>query len=118
MAMLRGAAPVVWEQLPERRAGATGYAVLAPDDDPRRDYRCVVDASGDAGIIDRVVARLARGGELVLAGFYTERLAFAFPAAFQRELRLRIAAEWQPADLAATRELVIQRRLSLDGLIT
>lgn len=118
IAMLRGEAPVVWENLPDRRAGATGYTVLDPEQDSRRDYRCVIDASGDAGIIDRIVPRLVRGGELVLAGFYSERLAFAYPAAFQRELRLRIAAEWQPADLVATRELVVQRQLSLDGLIT
>lgn len=118
IALLRGATPVVWEQLPDRRDGAAGYAVVDPAEDTRRDYRCVVDASGDAAIIDRIVPRLARGGELVLAGFYSERLAFAYPAAFQRELRLRIAAEWQPADLAATRDLVVQRRLSLAGLIT
>jgi bacteriochlorophyllide a dehydrogenase len=30
----------------------------------------------------------------VLAGFYTEPLAFAFPPAFMKEARLRVAAEW------------------------
>jgi bacteriochlorophyllide a dehydrogenase len=35
-----------------------------------------------------------------------------------REARIRIAAEWTPADLAATLELVADGRLSLDDLIT
>mgnify|MGYP000986779322 CR=1 FL=1 len=34
------------------------------------------------------------------------------------ELRLRIAAEWQPADLEATRRLIDAGHLSLEGLIT
>ena len=36
----------------------------------------------------------------------------------QHELRLRVAAEWQPADLDATRRLLDEGRLSLAGLIT
>ena len=35
-----------------------------------------------------------------------------------REARLRIAAEWQPADLRAVAALVDAGHLSLDGLIT
>jgi 3-hydroxyethyl bacteriochlorophyllide a dehydrogenase len=35
-----------------------------------------------------------------------------------REARIRVAAEWQPADLAATNALIESGRLSLDGLIT
>jgi 3-hydroxyethyl bacteriochlorophyllide a dehydrogenase len=31
---------------------------------------------------------------------------------------LRIAAQWQPSDLVAVRDLVATGRLSLDGLIT
>jgi 3-hydroxyethyl bacteriochlorophyllide a dehydrogenase len=118
LAVLRGGAPVVWEQTPARTAGAAGYEVRDPAQDPRRDYRCVVDASGDPAIIDRVVPHMARGGELVLAGFYSGRLAFSYPPAFQRELRLRVAAEWEPTDLAATSELVARGELSLAGLIT
>ena len=48
--------------------------------------------SGDAAILDTLVARLAPGGEIVLAGFYAEPLAFAFPPAFMREARIRVAA--------------------------
>ena len=110
--------PVVWESNPGRHDGAAGYSVIHPDEDTRRDYRCVVDASGDPQVIDRLVPRMLRGGELVLAGFYTERLSFAFPAAFQRELRLRIAAEFLPQDLAAVHACIAEGRLSLAGLIT
>ena len=54
----------------------------------------------------------------VLGGFYAAPIRFAFPPAFMREARLRIAAEWQPDDLAAARVLVDRGLVSLDGLIT
>ena len=92
--------------------------MLHPDQDERRDYRCIYDATGDSAILDTLISRLARGGELVLAGFYPAPLSFAFPPAFMREARLRIAAEWTQDDLTATRDLVDQGALSLDGLIT
>jgi 3-hydroxyethyl bacteriochlorophyllide a dehydrogenase len=112
-----GVEPVVWETNPERMGGAQGYAVTSPDQDPRRDYRCICDASGDPDVLDSLITRLARGGEIVLAGFY-DRLSFAFPPAFMREARLRVAAEFRPADLDAVRRLIEDGRLSLDGLIT
>lgn len=113
-----GTPPVVWETDAQRRLGATGYEVLYPDDDSRRDYTRVFDASGDASILDSLVARLAPGGEIVLAGFYEARVSFAFAPAFMREARLRIAAEWRAEDLAAVTALVADGRLSLDGLVT
>ena len=113
-----GPAPTVWEVDATRRSGAQGYTVVSPDDDTRRDYRCIYDASGAEGLLDTLIARLARGGEVVLAGFYTKPLQFTFPPAFMREARLRIAAEWTPEDLTATRSLIEQGALSLAGLIT
>jgi 3-hydroxyethyl bacteriochlorophyllide a dehydrogenase len=111
-------APTVWELDARRSGGAQGYAVVRPDDDPRRDYRAIYDVSGDATILDRLVARLAPGGEVVLAGFYTQPLAFAFAPAFMRETTFRCAAEWKKPDLLAVRWLVETGHLSLDGLIT
>lgn len=118
IAMLKGASPVVWERDAARRAGAEGYEVVDPDSDPRRDYRSIYDVSGDSGIIDLLVQRMAPGGEIVLAGFYSDRIGFSFPPAFMREARIRIAAEWQERDLRATRELIADGRLSLAGLVT
>ena len=112
------AAPRVWELNAARQSGATGYEVVHPDDDPRRDYRAIYDVSGDASILDSLIARLAPGGEVVLAGFYSERLSFAFAPAFMREARVRAAAEWQKADLLAVKQLVEDGRVSLEGLIT
>jgi 3-hydroxyethyl bacteriochlorophyllide a dehydrogenase len=112
------AAPTVWERDPVRAGGAAGYAVTSPDLDPRRDYRAVYDVSGDVGLLDTLIARLAPGGEVVLAGFYAEPVSFAFPPAFMREARLRIAAEWREPDLHAVSAMVADGRLSLDGLIT
>ena len=112
-----GAPPTVWETQQARRAGASGYEAISPDADPRRDYRVIFDVSGDPGILDSLIPRLARGGEIVLAGFY-DQLSFAFPPAFMRETRFRVAAQWAPEDLVETSRLVETGRLSLDGLIT
>lgn len=113
-----GAPPVVWERNPDRATGASGYMVLDPGMDPRRDYRCICDVSGDAALLDTLIARLAPGGEIVLAGFYSESLAFSFPPAFMREARIRVAAQWIDSDLVAVRRLAERGALALDGLIT
>ncbi len=96
---------------------ARGYTVIDPQADERRDYRTIVDASGAADALDLLIPRLAKGGEIVLAGFY-DRLSFAFPPAFMREARIRIAAEFTPADIAATIALIAEGKLKLDGLIS
>lgn len=111
-------APVVWEARADRRDGAQGCACIAPEDDDRFDYAAICDVSGDAGVLDTLMPRLARGGEITLAGFYAAPLSFAFPPAFLKEARFRVAAEWAPADLTAVTALVAQGRLSLSGLIT
>jgi len=118
LSVLAGGTPTVWERNPARAEGAEGYQVLDPAQDSRRDYRAIYDVSGDAGLLDTLVAHLAPGGEIVLAGFYSQRLSFSFPPAFMREARLRIVAQWQPADLAAVAALAGAGTLSLDGLIT
>jgi 3-hydroxyethyl bacteriochlorophyllide a dehydrogenase len=109
---------VVWERNADRAAGALGYRVIDPDTDKRYDYRAIYDVSGDSGLLDTLIGRLAPGGEIVLAGFYSDRLGFSFPPAFMREARLRIAAQWQDADLIDVRDLAQDGLLSLDGLIT
>lgn len=111
-------APTVWEIDPARTSGADGYEVIHPDTDTRRDYRSIYDASGNGGLLNDLVGRIAKGGEIVLAGFYTQPLQFAFPPAFMKEARFRVAAEWARDDLAATRTLVENGALSLGGLIT
>ncbi len=111
-------APAVWEVNPQRRAGAFGYDVIDPAADERRDYHAIYDASGAGALLDSLIGRLAKGGEIVLAGFYEEPLSFRFAPAFMREARLRIAAEWKPEDLRATQSLLRSELLSLDDLIT
>ncbi|ACI99482.1 chlorophyll synthesis pathway protein BchC [Rhodospirillum centenum] len=118
LAVEAGGAPVVWETNPTRRGGAEGYAVVDPATDERRDYQAIYDVSGDSKLLDTLVGRLARGGEIVLAGFYSEPLSFTFPPAFMREARFRVAAEWRDPDLVAVKDLIDSGRLSLDGLIT
>lgn len=111
-------APTVWEVNADRRSGAEGYQVVSPEDDTRRDYRAIYDASGNGALLNELVTRIRKGGEIVLAGFYTDPLSFAFPPAFMKEARFRIAAEWARDDLIATRSLVESGALSLSGLIT
>jgi 3-hydroxyethyl bacteriochlorophyllide a dehydrogenase len=113
-----GPPPVVWETDATRRDDSQGYVVLDPSQDFRRDYTCVCDVSGSSDIVDLLIERLAPRGELILAGFYERPLSIAFPPAFMREARLRVAAQWQPTDLAAVSRLVDEGRLSLAGLLT
>ena len=112
------AAPTVWEANPDRCHDARGYNVCAADQDPRRDYRSIYDASGDASGLDTLIGRLSKGGEITLAGFYNERLSFNFAPAFQAEARLRIAAEWGPDDLTSVRALIETDALDLAGLVS
>ena len=117
LAVLAGGSPVVWETNPSRRDGAQGYQVVDPAEDAAAGYRRIVDVSGAADILDTLVSRLGKGGEIILAGFY-DRLSFAFPAAFMKEVRFRIAAEFAPEDLARVAELSATGALSLEGLVT
>lgn len=118
LAVIAGHHPVVWETNPQRRDGAQGYTVIDPAQDSRRDYKHICDVSGDPKILDLLISRLSAGGEIALAGFYEEPVSFAFPPAFMREARMRIAAQWQPTDLEAVKHLAESGQLSLDGLIT
>jgi 3-hydroxyethyl bacteriochlorophyllide a dehydrogenase len=111
-------APTVWERNERRREGATGYTVMDRVDDGHRRYRSIYDVSGDSRILDSLLGHLAPGGEVVLAGFYTEPMQFDFTAAFMREARIRVAAEWKEPDLKAVLALIAKGALSLDGLIT
>jgi 3-hydroxyethyl bacteriochlorophyllide a dehydrogenase len=111
-------APTVWELDPTRRAGVDGYKVVHPRADDRHDYTSIYDASGSATILPDLIGRIQKGGEIVLAGFYTDPISFAFPPAFMKEARLRVSAEWTGDDLTATRALVESGALSLGGLIT
>lgn len=113
-----GEPPTVWERDAGRAHGAQGYRVVDPNDDARRDYKAIYDVSGDSKLLDTLIGRLAPKGEIVLAGFYSEPLGFAFPPAFMREISIRVAAEWREPDLVAVKSLIEQGRLSLDGLIT
>jgi 3-hydroxyethyl bacteriochlorophyllide a dehydrogenase len=112
------AAPVVWETQAIRQTGAMGYEVIHPDQDTRKNYRCICDVSGDAAILNHVIAKMAAGGEVVLAGFYKQDLAFAYAPAFMREATIRVAAQWKKHDLDAVVAMFHNGSLALEGLIT
>lgn len=118
LAVIEGGNPVVWEVNPQRMDGAQGYAVIDPATDARKDYRAICDVSGDPALLDTLIGRLGRGGEIVLAGFYDKPLSFNFPPAFMREARLRVAAEFKDPDLAKVKAYAESGQLDLGGLIT
>ena len=111
-------APVVWETQAVRQTGALGYGVIHPDEDARKDYRCICDVSGDSGILNRVIPKMAAGGEVVLAGFYKQDLSFSYAMAFMREASIRVAAQWRKHDLDAVVAMFHDGSLPLEGLIT
>ncbi len=111
-------APTVWDINRARHKGTSGYNVIHPDDDDRHDYHHIYDVSGNTQALGSFINRLAKRGELVLAGFYDAPISFAFPPAFQREAKLRVAAEWQPEDLVMINSMVERGALNLSGLIT
>lgn len=113
-----GPPPTVWELDPARRVGSFDYKVINPETDRSQGYDTIFDVSGDPQILNRLIGKLNRGGEIVLAGFYAEQLSFAFPPAFMKEARIRIAAEWNQHDMLATRALIDDGLLSLADLIT
>ncbi|MEL7228790.1 MAG: chlorophyll synthesis pathway protein BchC [Pseudomonadota bacterium] len=114
---LGGEAPTVWEANPVRRSDEV-YPVINPASDNHNAYGRIIDVSGDSGVVDQLVTHLAPGGEIVLAGFYSQRVNFAFPPAFMKEARLRVAAEWKTDDMAGVRRLLAEQSLSLGGLIS
>jgi len=113
-----GTPPTVWETNPLRRSGAGLYPVIDPAEDADTRYRAVYDVSGDARMLDTLIGRLAKRGEVVLAGFYEGDLSFNFTGAFMREAHIRVAAEWEPADIRTALAMVRSGELSLDGLVT
>ena len=115
---LGGDAPIVWELNPQRRDGAKGYRVTEPGVADTGPYASIVDASGADGIVDQLVPHLAPRGEVVLAGFYSQPVSFAFPLAFMKEARLRIAAEWNPDDFDEVCAMAQADPTLLEGLVT
>ena len=113
-------APTVWETNPMRHRRRRGlWRGRIPDDDPRRDYRAIYDVSGDAGLLDTLIGRLApgrrdRAGRLLRrAGC---RSPFRRPSCARRGFASPPNGS-RPISIAVT-ALIEIGRLSLDGLIT
>jgi bacteriochlorophyllide a dehydrogenase len=118
IAVCLGKSPTVWETNHQRLSGAVGYQVIDPKEDERHDYGMICDASGDVKLFNQLISRIKKQGEIVLAGFYDQDISFMFAPAFMREMKMRIAAQWLPSDLDAVCQLVQDKKLSLDNLIT
>jgi 3-hydroxyethyl bacteriochlorophyllide a dehydrogenase len=118
------AAPTVWEIERVRQHGADNYRVIDPQQDSDSTYQHIVDVSGNSDILDTAIRHLHRRQpnsappQITLAGFYKDSLSFQFAAAFMKEVRIQVAAEWHANDMRAVSQLVKTGLLSLDGLIT
>ncbi len=113
-----GGEPVVWEREAARMSGAEGYSVITAAEDNHKNYQSVLDLSGDAATLDKIISRLTRGGHITLAGFYSAPLTFNFAPAFMREVTIKVASEWTRADLVSVATMAAEGSLSLAGLIT
>jgi len=111
-------APTVWDKAASRREGAVGYDAIDPSADDAPPRARITDVSGAGHLLDTLIGKLARGGHVVLAGFYDEPLSFTFPPAFMREASLSVAAEWAPGDLSLVLSLVESGALDLGGLVS
>ena len=80
-----------------------GYRVLRPQDDDRHDYKAIYDVTGQADDLDQWLQRIQPAGDIGLAGFYANRLAFSHAQAFKKEARLRLTSLAQKNDVV-TRE--------------
>jgi bacteriochlorophyllide a dehydrogenase len=118
IAVCLGKTPTVWEINSHRALGAVGYQVIHPEEDERHDYGMICDASGDAKLFNQLLLRIKKQGEIVLAGFYDQDISFKFALAFMLEMKMRVAAQWLPSDMDAVCQLVEDKKLSLDDLIT
>jgi len=115
---LGGKSPTIWEKNPIRRASSGEFNVIDPSEHKDVTYQAVIDVSGDSTIVDALAPVLKRGGEITLAGFYADRINFSFPPVFMKEAQIRVAAEWQPSDLAAVQELLAKQKMHLENLIS
>ena len=113
-----GRPPTVWEVSDDRMGGSQGYHVIKPDQDEKSNYGTIFEASGDPSLVNTLIGRIQKGGEIVLTGFYPKDINFAFPQAFMKEMRMRVAAEFNADDIRATRSLIDSGSLSLEGLIS
>ena len=113
-----GEAPIVWERNPLRVGNETDYDVIDPENDNSSDHESIYEASGDISVLDKIIPKLKKNGEIVFAGFYSSPISFSFPPAFIKEARFRISAEFNTEDINITRSLLETGALSLEGLIS
>jgi bacteriochlorophyllide a dehydrogenase len=99
-------------------ASQFGYEVCSTPAPIAKAFNTIFEVAGDATQLDTLIARLAPGGQVVLGGFYPGAVQFWFAPAFMREAQIRIAAQWQPSDLQAVLQMVVQGQLSLANLLT
>ena len=113
-----GEPPIVWESNPLRADNQTNYEVIDPEKDNSLDHESIYEASGDISVLDKIIPKLKKNGEIVFAGFYSSPISFSFPPAFIKEARFRISAEFNTEDINITRSLLETGALSLEGLIS
>ena len=97
--LARSEPPTVWERNPQRIAWRERLRrCIHPDADPRRDYARDLRRERRCDASRHFDSALAPGGEIVLAGFYSEPLSFAISRLRSCARRaFAVAAEWRAA---------------------
>ena len=73
--MRGGEPPTVWESNPLRVGTQTDYKVIDPLNDSSSDHEAIYEASGDISVLDKIIPKLKKNGEIVLAGFYSSPIS-------------------------------------------
>jgi len=77
----------------------------------------LIDATGKMEAISPWLMRMGRGGRVVLLGYY-DCINLAYQPVFLKELTLVSSMQWAPGDLAAARDLIRDKALNVDDLVT
>jgi 3-hydroxyethyl bacteriochlorophyllide a dehydrogenase len=77
----------------------------------------IIEASGSMDALVAALPILANGGTILLLGYY-QNLQLPYMPLFLKEARLLTAKEWQPGDLARSRDLIASGKLEVASLLT
>ncbi len=77
----------------------------------------LIDATGKMEAISPWLMRMGRGGRVVLLGYY-DCINLPYQPVFLKELTLVSSMQWAPGDLAAARDLIRDKALNVDDLVT
>lgn len=122
LARRRGAWVAVSDRSRARLALAAADAVIEVDSTPLAEalsapVDILIEASGSMAALTDALPHLAKGGTILLLGYY-QKLDLPYMPLFLKEARLLTAKEWAPGDLLRCRDLIRAGALDAAPLLT